>query len=161
VSLFLQAETFFFVLVAGFLGMIIGLERERNDHPAGLRTHMLVCIGSCLFTIVSIHGFGGGDPGRVASQILPGIGFLGAGAILKLRHDVRGLTTAASIWATAAIGLTVGTGAWLLALATTLVIWIVLDVLRRWGVRTEPHPEPPPTGRTEELPRQPEGKWEN
>jgi putative Mg2+ transporter-C (MgtC) family protein len=171
-SLQLQAETFLLVLVAAFLSMIIGLERERRDHPAGLRTHMLVGIGSCLFTIASIHAFPGADAARVASQILPGIGFLGAGAILKQRFDIRGLTTAASIWATAAVGLTVGTGAWLLALATTLLMWIVLDVLARMTHKQEKHnrvysddqlsreptPSEQPYGPRE---HQPDNKWEN
>ncbi len=130
-SLYLQAETFFLILIAAFLSMIVGLDRERNEHPAGLRTHMLVGIGSCLFTILSIHAFPGGDPGRVASQILPGMGFLGAGAILKQRFDIRGLTTAASLWSTAAVGMAVGTGAWLIALGVTMVIWVVLAVIRK------------------------------
>src|SRR5687768_11360764 len=102
-SLFVQAETFFLIMIAAFLSMIIGLDRERRDHPAGLRTHMLIGIGSCLFTILSVHAFSPGDPGRVASQILPGMGFLGAGAILKTRTDILGLTTAASVWSTAAV----------------------------------------------------------
>ena len=134
-SLFAQAETFFLIVIAAFLSMIIGLDRERRDHPAGLRTHMLIGIGSCLFTILSVHAFADGDPGRVASQILPGMGFLGAGAILKTRTDILGLTTAASIWSTAAVGMAVGVGAWLLALSTTLVIWVVLAVIRGFEIK--------------------------
>lgn len=130
-SLQVQAETIVLLIIAAFLSMIVGLDRERRDRPAGLRTHMLVGIGACLFTILSIHAFPSGDPGRVASQIIPGIGFLGAGAILKQRRDVTGLTTAASIWSTAAIGMAVGSGAWLLALAGTLIIWIVLVMVSR------------------------------
>ncbi|MFO7322692.1 MAG: MgtC/SapB family protein [Chloroflexota bacterium] len=130
-SLVDQAEAFFLILLAGFLSMLIGMERERRDRPAGLRTHMLVGIGSCVFTILSIEGFVFGDPGRVAAQIVSGIGFLGAGAILKGDRDVYGLTTAASIWAVAAVGMAVGAGAWLLALSATLVIWITLSTLYR------------------------------
>jgi len=130
-SLQLQIETIILLVIAAFLSMIIGLDRERRDRPAGLRTHMLVGVGACLFTIVSIYAFPGGDPGRVASQILPGIGFLGAGAILKQRRDVMGLTTAASVWSTAAVGMAVGTGAWLLALATTLIIWVILVMVSK------------------------------
>lgn len=130
-SLQLQAETVALIVIAALLSMIIGLDRERRDRPAGLRTHMLVGVGACLFTILSIYAFPSGDPGRVASQILPGIGFLGAGAILKQRRDISGLTTAASVWSTAAIGMAVGTGAWLLALAATVMIWIILVVLSR------------------------------
>jgi uncharacterized membrane protein YhiD involved in acid resistance len=129
-SLILQAEAFFLLLVAAFLSALIGLDRERGEQAAGLRTHILVGIGSCLFTIVSRHAFSDGDPARVASQILPGIGFLTAGAILKQQLHVQGLTTAAGIWVTAAIGMSVGTGAWLLALSTTLIVWVVLVIIR-------------------------------
>ena len=130
-SLQMQVETLFLVFFAAILSMIIGLDRERRDRPAGLRTHMLVGVGACLYTILSMHAFPGGDPGRVASQILPGIGFLGAGAILKQRRDVMGLTTAASVWSTAAVGMAVGTGAWLLALSATLVIWVILVMVSK------------------------------
>jgi putative Mg2+ transporter-C (MgtC) family protein len=118
------------LIVAAFLSAIIGMERERKNRDAGLRTHMLVGVGACLFTSLSLH-FGEGDPGRVASQILPGIGFLGAGAILKAGRNIKGLTTAASIWTTAAIGMAVGIGAWFLAILATLVIWFTLSILRR------------------------------
>jgi len=134
-SMQLQVEVVFSLILAAFLSMIIGLDRERRDQPAGLRTHMLVGVGSCLFTILSIHAFADGDPGRVASQILPGMGFLGAGAILKRGSDVRGLTTAGSMWATSAVGMSVGVGAWFLALAGTLVIWFVLVVVHRFEAR--------------------------
>lgn len=128
-----QAEAFFFIVLAGLLSMIVGLDRERQDHPAGLRTHMLVGIGACIFTILSRYAFGSdADSSRIASQILPGLGFLGAGAILKERKRIRGLTTAASMWATAAIGMAVGAGAWFLALAGTLTIYFVLVFLHRF-----------------------------
>lgn len=130
-----QAEAFFLILLAAFLSMIVGLDRERREHPAGLRTHMLVGVGACLFTILSMNAFAGSDPARVASQILPGIGFLGAGAILKEKRHVKGLTTAASIWSTAAIGMAVGAGAWLLALGVTLVIWFILALLQRFEAK--------------------------
>ena len=121
------------VLLAGVLSALIGIDREqraRND--AGLRTHMLVGIGSCLFTLLSIHAFGGnGDPARVAAQIVSGIGFLGAGVIIFRGRRVHNLTTAASVWVTAAIGMTVGTGAWLLAIVATLIVWFTLDPLRK------------------------------
>ena len=127
-----QAEAFFLVLLAAFLSMIVGLDRERREHPAGLRTHMLVGVGACVFTILSMHAFAGSDPARVASQILPGIGFLGAGAILKEKRHVKGLTTAAGVWSTAAIGMAVGSGAWLLALSVTVIIWTILSLLQRF-----------------------------
>jgi putative Mg2+ transporter-C (MgtC) family protein len=129
-SLALQAEIIFAVLIAAFLGGLIGIGRERVDRAAGLRTHMLVSVGSCLFTLLSIHAFDPGDPGRVASQILPGLGFLGAGTILKEHGRILGLTTAASMWATAAIGMAIATGAWLLAAAGTVIIWAILVLLR-------------------------------
>ncbi len=116
---------------AAFLSALIGMDRERKEHDAGLRTHMLVGTGACLFTVLSYLAFPGGDPTRIASQILPGIGFLGAGTILKYGRSIKGLTTAASIWITAAVGMAVGTGAWFLALNATLLIWFVLVILRR------------------------------
>ncbi len=130
-SLYLQAETTFTLLLAALLGGLIGLDRESADRAAGLRTHMLVCMGSCLFTLLSAYAFEGGDPGRVASQILPGMGFLGAGAILKERGTIIGLTTAASMWTTAAIGMALGSGAWLLALVGTIIVWTILSIMHR------------------------------
>jgi putative Mg2+ transporter-C (MgtC) family protein len=128
----LQVEIFALLLLAAFLSAVIGLDRERNDHRAGLRTHMLVGIGACLFTILSRLAFPAGDPARIAAQVVSGIGFLGAGAILKQEDEIHGLTTAASIWITAAVGMAAGAGAWFLALATTVLIWIVLVVIRRF-----------------------------
>lgn len=121
------------LILAGILCTIIGWERERSKQEAGLRTHILVGMGSCLFTSLSIWGFQGegSDPSRVASQILPGLGFLGAGAILKQGANIQGLTTAASMWVTAALGMAVGTGAWFVAICATLLVWFVLHVLQR------------------------------
>jgi putative Mg2+ transporter-C (MgtC) family protein len=126
------------LVVAAVLGAIIGLEREMHAHPAGMRTHLLVSVGSAAFTVVSIFGFPSApgpngivptDPSRVAAQIVSGIGFLGAGAILKYGTSVRGLTTAASLWATAAVGMAAGGGAWLVALVTTLIVVFSLGPL--------------------------------
>ncbi len=119
------------LVVAAALGGLIGGEREIHGHPAGIRTHMLVALGSALFTMLSIHGFGQGpgsgiDPTRIAAQIVTGIGFLGAGAILKDGVVVRGLTTAASLWATAAVGLATGAGEYVLALVAAAVILVSL-----------------------------------
>ncbi len=124
------------LLLAAFLSMIVGLDRDRRNQPAGLRTHMLVGLGSCLFTILSINFFPHSETSRVAAQVVSGIGFLGAGTILQLRRengnsDVKHLTTAASIWATAAIGMAVGAGGWLLAINATLIVWFVLVIMRR------------------------------
>lgn len=125
------------VILAAVLSMVVGWDREQKRREAGLRTHMLIGLGSCLFTALSIHAFPGGDPGRVASQILPGLGFLGAGAILKEGANVQGLTTAASLWVTAAMGMAVGTGAWFLAICISLMVWFVLAVVQRLKVDTQ------------------------
>ena len=118
------------LLLAALLSMLIGLDRERRRRPAGMRTHMLVGIGSCLFTVLSVYGFPGDDSSRVAANIVTGIGFLGAGTIIQRKGDVSDLTTAASIWATAAVGMAAGLGLWFLAIAATLIVWVVLVVLR-------------------------------
>jgi putative Mg2+ transporter-C (MgtC) family protein len=122
------------LLLAAFLGSVIGFERERLLWAAGIRTHMVVCVGACLIMIVSAFGFGDSltsqnvvlDPSRVAAQVVSGIGFLGAGAILARGEIVRGLTTAASIWTVAAIGLAVGGGLYFAAGVSTAVIILIL-----------------------------------
>ncbi len=120
------------LLLGAVLGALIGLEREVHDHPAGMRTHLLVSVGSASFTILSLEGFGapGADPGRIAAQIVSGIGFLGAGAILKEGATIRGLTTAASLWAVAAVGMAAGAGSWAVALTVTIVVIVSLWPLR-------------------------------
>src|ERR687889_483990 len=135
------------LLLAAVLGGAIGAERELSDQAAGLRTHMLLTIGACLFTLVSAYGFGSGigtDPSRLAAQIVTGIGFLGGGAIVRHGLTVRGLTTAASIWATASIGVAVGAGSYLLAAGGTVLVVgtlfglrTVRNVLQRWSVARE------------------------
>ena len=126
-------ETLLRLLVAALAGSVIGLERERLQWAAGLRTHMLVCVGSCLVVIVSAYGFSDVlgshvvlDPSRVAAQVVSGIGFLGAGTILLRGEIVKGLTTAASLWAVAAIGLAIGSGLYLAGLATTVIVLVIL-----------------------------------
>ncbi|HVH65174.1 MAG TPA: MgtC/SapB family protein [Candidatus Acidoferrum sp.] len=118
------------LFVALVLGAFIGLERERQERAAGLRTVTMVALGSCLFTIVGAYGFAPTDPSRVAAQIVTGIGFLGAGTIFLRKDLVRGLTTAAVIWATAAIGMAAGTAQYFEAVFTTLLILAVLMVLK-------------------------------
>ena len=145
-DLALQLDLALRLLVAAVLGAVIGYEREIHDHPAGMRTHLLVALGSAAFTVLSIYGFSGGegaaptDTSRVAAQIVTGIGFLGAGAIIKYGTSVRGLTTAASLWATAAVGMGAGAGWWLVAAVTTgivvLSLWplnVVLKRIRKMG----------------------------
>jgi putative Mg2+ transporter-C (MgtC) family protein len=124
------------LVMACALGALVGLERESGDRPAGFRTHTLVCMGSCLFMLVSIYGFGEGsmrDPARLAAQVVSGIGFLGAGTILHEGANVKGLTTAASIWMISAIGLAVGAGLYVIGAFATLLMLGTLVVLARWG----------------------------
>jgi putative Mg2+ transporter-C (MgtC) family protein len=134
IDLALQLDLSVRLLIAALLGLAIGFEREIHGHPAGLRTHMLVALGSALFTVLSIYGFlGEGGPGsapvdptRIAAQIVSGIGFLGAGAILKDGIVIRGLTTAASLWATSAVGMAAGTGDYVIASVAAGVILVSL-----------------------------------
>jgi putative Mg2+ transporter-C (MgtC) family protein len=115
------------LLLAAALGAIVGYQRERAGKPAGLRTHTLICVGAALFTIASIYGFSGASPAQVAAGIVAGIGFLGAGAIFHRGGGiVEGLTTAATIWAVAAIGLAAGAGLYLISTITTAVVMIIL-----------------------------------
>ena len=121
-----ELELFGKVLVAGLLGFVVGLERELMGSPAGDRTFSLVAIGSALFTALSFEGFGqmsGDAPGRVAANVLTGVGFLGGGMILKEGGAVRGLTTAAGIWAVAGVGMAVATDRYLLATALIMVVF--------------------------------------
>lgn len=131
-------QMFLRLLLAVVLGALVGYERERAGKPAGVRTHGMVSLGAALFTVVSLHGFGGvGDPARVAAQIVTDIGFLGAGAILHQRHSVYGLTTAASLWVTAALGLAVGVGMVFMSLATAALIFLLLRFGPRLGFKAE------------------------
>lgn len=119
------------ILLSGFLGGFIGMEREHVGKAAGIRTYSLVAMGATLFTTLSVHGFSEGniDPSRIAGQVVLGVGFLGAGLIMHKGPHVRGLTTAAAMWAVAAIGIAVGLGFYLLAAFTTLTIFFVLYVV--------------------------------
>jgi putative Mg2+ transporter-C (MgtC) family protein len=125
------------LLAATAMGAAIGIEREYHAKEAGIRTHLLVAVGSCLFMILSAYGFDAFlgrdnvsfDPSRIASQVVTGIGFIGAGTIILQKQMVRGLTTAAGLWVTAAIGLTCGLGMYVIALATTAIVLISLGLL--------------------------------
>jgi putative Mg2+ transporter-C (MgtC) family protein len=132
--LYNQAILILYVILAALLSALIGLDRERRNKSAGLRTHILVGVGACVFTGLSELAFPGGDTARIASNVVTGIGFLGAGVIFRNEHEVHDLTTAASIWATAAVGMAVGSGAWLTALGVTLIIWLVLALLPKLPV---------------------------
>lgn len=103
---------------------------------------MLVGMGACLFTGLSIHAFSDSESARVAAQVVAGVGFLGAGVILERRQGIKNLTTAASIWVTAAVGMAVGAGAWFLALSATVLTWIILAVIRRLQHKDDRIPDP-------------------
>jgi putative Mg2+ transporter-C (MgtC) family protein len=140
------------ILLAFTLGAVLGWERERAGRPAGLRTFMMVTAGSAAFTIVSIWGFLDEgtvrDPARVAAQIVTGIGFLGAGTIWRTPSTVRGLTTAATIWFAAAVGMMAGAGLYLVATVTAVMGFICLQWLRSPARRSSMRGEPSITGRS-------------
>lgn len=126
------------LLLAAVLGAIIGFQRERAHRPAGLRTHILIATGAALFTIISTYAFPTADPSRIAAGVVSGIGFIGAGTIIQRSraHIVEGLTTAASIWAVAAIGMAAGSGLYILSGVATIIVFLILLI---------PHPgEPKP-----------------
>lgn len=134
------------LVLATVLGGMVGIERGKGDRPAGLRTHVLVCVGSTLFMLVSIFGFGDTTPvhttvddlgvrrdsARIAAQVVSGIGFLGAGTIIHEGLSVKGLTTAATMWMVSAIGLAVGSGMYIVSIASTILTLVVLTVLHSW-----------------------------
>ena len=135
------------ILVAALLGGAVGLEREYRDKAAGFRTHFLVALGSALFMIISAYGFSQAlvsaehrlDVSRVAAQVVSGIGFIGAGTIIFQKNAVRGLTTAASIWVTAAIGLACGAGMYMLAAVATLLVLLGLEAFNYFLRRFDRH----------------------
>lgn len=127
------------LVIAGILGALVGFEREKRFKEAGLRTHFLVAVGSALAMIVSKYAFYdvvqsgtiGLDPSRIAASVVSGVGFLGAGTILVQRQSVRGLTTAAGLWATAGIGLAIGSGMYIVSICGTVLVLVGLEVLNR------------------------------
>ncbi|HEY6978485.1 MAG TPA: MgtC/SapB family protein [Chitinophagaceae bacterium] len=137
-------ETILRLFIAVILGGLVGIERQRYDWAAGLRTHMLVCLGSALMMIVSAFGFtdilGASnvtlDPSRIAAQVVSGIGFLGAGTIIFLKREViKGLTTAAGLWTVAGVGLAVGSGMYIAAAAATVLVLIILAIVKPYKKR--------------------------
>ena len=132
-SLGTQIELTVRLVVALLLGAVIGWERELQRMPAGFRTHALVSLGSAIFTVISAYAFTGpgSDPTRVAAQIVSGIGFLGGGAILHYGGTVRGLTTAASLWAVAGVGMAAGEGLFVVAAVSALLVIVALEVFQR------------------------------
>jgi putative Mg2+ transporter-C (MgtC) family protein len=152
-----EAELGLRLVVALLLGLILGTERELRGHPAGIKTMGLISIGACMFTALGLLPTFGKtvDPTRIAAQIVTGVGFLGAGAILRQGDDVRGLTTAASIWVAAAVGMAVGFGYYAVAVFAVLLVVVMLLAIRpveerfirkRWNRR---HDDPPTSDRRE------------
>ena len=136
----LRVELLLQLLLAVLAGGAIGLERELKGKPAGLRTNILICLGATLFTVLSLHVAGPrGDPGRVTAQILPGVGFIGAGTILHMRGHVTGLTSAATIWVVAAIGMALGSRAYVEALGSSALVIVVLVGVERLEVLVARH----------------------
>lgn len=129
-------EIFSQLILAAILGVLIGTEREFRGKSAGVRTHSLVCLAACLFTILSVSGFkdfitagASFDPSRVASQIIVGIGFLGAGLIILQQNQTQGLTTAAGVWVTTAIGMTIGLKMYIVGLFATFLVLLIFTIL--------------------------------
>lgn len=134
------------IIFSIILGSVIGLERELTNKSAGLRTQIMVCLGSCLFTILSIYGFSTavslypiGDPSRVAAQIITGIGFIGAGTVLRQGLTVTGLTTASTLWIVAAIGMACGCGKISIATISTIFAVVILVIIRMFELKLMPH----------------------
>lgn len=135
------ASTIFKLCLSMLLGSLVGLERKRKGQSAGIRTFALICMGASLAMILSIYvpqeylGLKNGDPGRIAAQVISGIGFLGAGAIIQMKGSVRGLTTAAGIWMVAIIGMAVGLGMYVVSIIASLLIYFILLQLERFEHR--------------------------
>jgi putative Mg2+ transporter-C (MgtC) family protein len=155
-----QLELVLRLILGLVLAAAVGWERELQRMPAGFRTHALVVLGSAVFTVVGAHGLVGdnADPTRVAAQIVSGIGFLGGGAILHYGGSVRGLTTAASLWAVAAVGMASGAGLYVIAVAAAVLVIVTLDIFdrfetvlkRRLDIPEKPSSFDEPGGSTEE-----------
>jgi len=129
----MQSEIIIQLILAIILGGLIGVEREKSNKPAGIRTHMLVALGACLFTISSINL--GTDTSRIAAGIVTGIGFIGAGTIISSGKNIRGITTAASLWTTSAVGLLIGMEEYFLAINATFFVLIILlldFLIKKW-----------------------------
>jgi putative Mg2+ transporter-C (MgtC) family protein len=127
-----EFDIVFRLVLAFAAGFVIGIERSSRRQVAGLRTHILISLGASCLMLLSIwlpEQLKGGDPGRIAAQVVAGMGFLGAGAIIKLGNNIRGLTTAASLWLTAAIGLTIGAGMFIAALTVIILALFTLILL--------------------------------
>ncbi len=149
-----QLEVVLRVVIALVLGALIGIEREYRGHPAGVRTLAMVSVGSCIFAAVGIFVFPGHvtDPTRIAAQVVTGVGFLGAGAIFRAEDGVKGLTTAATVWVVAAIGMSVGFGLYLIAAAAAVIVLIGLVLVRPLEIRFLRPPHHPMRRRDDDIP---------
>ncbi|MEK6835487.1 MAG: MgtC/SapB family protein [Nanoarchaeota archaeon] len=125
------------VILVVILGGVIGYEREIRHRPAGFRTHILVALGAMLITVVSTQFFQNADPSRIAAGIITGIGFLGAGAIIGARERIIGLTTAATLWVVAAVGLAIGASLYVEAIIVAVLVFIVLEMSSIFGIKTK------------------------
>ncbi len=141
-----DADILIRIIFSIILGSVIGFERELTNKSAGLRTQILVCLGACIFTILSIYGFSKavtlyplGDPSRVAAQIITGIGFIGAGTVLRQGLTVTGLTTASTLWIVAAIGMACGCGKISIAVVSTILAVAILVLIRIFEIKIMPH----------------------
>ena len=135
-------EIFIKTCLALVLGGALGMERQYHDKPAGFATNCLICVGAMMFTVMSeIMGLAGGDPGRIAAQVVTGVGFIGAGAIMRDGNKISGITTAANVWLVAAIGMAVGYGEYILAASSTAAILLLQLGLRKtlWVVEMVKH----------------------
>lgn len=141
--LFHQTELLFRIILAAFMGYLIGYERKNREKSAGMRTHAIVCMGAALMMVVSKYGFSDipdYDASRVAAQIVSGIGFLGAGIIFVRNHSVSGLTTAAGIWTTAGVGMAIGGGLYLIGICAGILVVVTQIILHRTSFLTaEPY----------------------
>ena len=157
-SLGTQFELTIRLVVALLLGAVIGWERELQRMPAGFRTHALVSLGSAIFTIVSAYAFTDpmSDPTRIAAQVVSGVGFLGGGAILHYGGTVRGLTTAASLWAVAAVGMAAGAGLFVVAGVSAVLVIVALEVFQRLERTAKRRLNIPPTRGPEPIDIEPE-----
>lgn len=132
-----SVNSIFRMVLSMLLGMFVGAERKRKGQIAGVRTFSLISLGACLAMLLSIYvpqeymGLKNGDPGRIAAQVITGIGFIGGGAIIQMRGSVRGLTTAAGIWASAIIGMAVGIGMYAIAICATMLIFVILVIVEQ------------------------------
>lgn len=134
-------NSIFRLIISMLLGMVVGAERKRKGQTAGIRTFALISMGACLAMLLSIYvpqeymGLKNGDPGRIAAQVITGIGFLGGGAMIQMRGTIKGLTTAAGIWITAIIGMAVGIGMYVVSIATTGLVLVTLITFEQYSKR--------------------------